>query len=769
MSIFLCSLLRGAGYNAYVVTGTAPLWVTSMDFSDQPCPFDDNPPSADGLPDDSWGFSKYTPETRALLAARGYDARRLRALGYTDVPDDDEDDAPASADAAPRRYAPKPPLELHSAFVEQAEAERAALKRMRREAAEAKAAAELQQQQQRDLLGGDRVHAWVLVLPADQQGHRGSQRVPAEPVFLEPSSGVAYAPADAPYLGITSVFNERQFWACLSPHLPPGELGVDLADSRLWEPLLPAASAADAEAASPASALADPSTPSPLSLVSAPPSWVQRPSISREEHRARFPTGRRVTFYRGVVLERFQEFEPGLQGLVQQRTSYHADDVTLSAPVRVSCVYRHRSDGLCRRVSYPAEDRAHEAYGAGREGGLREVAQITTKHRLLLFDPRARVDRLAARLETVAAKVVEVFEGRGDRLLCRAVTADAGPAPGPNAGGAGAGGGAGADAGSVSVGRAVTLSLGRGPELAVHRISETFGRDASRPAHDDVCKRTFLLAEQRIRTQYHRCGRALRPAVKVLDKRAPAPAAAWAHPAPRPAPAPAPGPSSASGSVPCACGQADEGAAAWCAGARREAALAVWGLQSACVREVREREKALGEVLQRAELAKHAAGPEPGAHRQAEERAAAGRGRGSGTGEKEGGEECEDVLSVFVAGLGAGAVRPDGSLGRAEAEVVRGRCLGAARERLVERAGVMQARLEAEKAKLQQTQGQFKRTAGSGVERDEELQQRYQQSLFAIEVLKTRIRLHEEAAVAKYVALEQRLRQHPMLKALWEE
>ena len=55
-----------------------------------------------------------------------------------------------------------------------------------------------------DPLFGQRVHAWVLVLP-------GRREVPA-PFFVDALTGVSHATTDGRFLGIESLWNHRNIW-----------------------------------------------------------------------------------------------------------------------------------------------------------------------------------------------------------------------------------------------------------------------------------------------------------------------------------------------------------------------------------------------------------------------------------------------------------------------------------------------------------------------------------------------------------------------------
>lgn len=122
-------------------------------------------------------------------------------------------------------------------------------------------------------------------------------------------------------------------------------------------------------------------------------------------------------------------------------------------------------------------------------------------------------------------------------------------------------------------------------------------------------------------------------------------------------------------------------------------------------------------------------------------------------------------MSPFLVGFPV-----DKPLSRDQAQQVKDTCLAALKERLLERANIIQAHLDNEYQRLYQAQMQYKRSMGNGaVGKDKQLGAFFESTMFKIDILKTRLRLHEESALAKYVALDQKLNQHPKLQSLWAD
>lgn len=115
-----------------------------------------------------------------------------------------------------------------------------------------------------------------------------------------------------------------------------------------------------------------------------PPSWVTPIVIDRDTHRARFPAQKRIMAFRDCVVEKYAEYYEGMQGLVLQVSTYETepDDSSSGSHVvsefatEVRSEFKHRADRLVRRVTYPMDERVHEFYARGRDGGLMEFIQV---------------------------------------------------------------------------------------------------------------------------------------------------------------------------------------------------------------------------------------------------------------------------------------------------------------------------------------------------------------------------------------------------------
>ena len=120
-----------------------------------------------------------------------------------------------------------------------------------------------------------------------------------------------------------------------------------------------------------------------------------------------------------------------------------------------------------------------------------------------------------------------------------------------------------------------------------------------------------------------------------------------------------------------------------------------------------------------------------------------------------------DYLAPFLRN-----VKDVRNITKEEALEVRQTCLDAAKARLVERANIIQARLNDENAKLGRKQEQFQRSQREGDLSTEEYEKYCTDAMFRIQILEQRLITHEETALKKFLELDVRLSNDPRLKVL---
>lgn len=126
-----------------------------------------------------------------------------------------------------------------------------------------------------------------------------------------------------------------------------------------------------------------------------------------------------------------------------------------------------------------------------------------------------------------------------------------------------------------------------------------------------------------------------------------------------------------------------------------------------------------------------------------------------------------DVLAPYLIEYG------DTELTAAEAEFVAKRCKADFRKRLLERAAIIQRRLDEEHEKtrrrrmaLQHRSGSQGAESGNGDDQEKQYEKEQQEAAFRIHILEHRLARHEAQAVKKFAELERILAEHPRLRAL---
>merc|ERR1719453_676012 len=106
----------------------------------------------------------------------------------------------------------------------------------------------------------------------------------------------------------------------------------------------------------------------------------------------------------------------------------------------------------------------------------------------------------------------------------------------------------------------------------------------------------------------------------------------------------------------------------------------------------------------------------------------------------------------------------DPPLSREEALQAREACLRSLKDRLVERANIVQSRLDDENAALSKKQAAFQRNRDHMDPADEAEFERYcQEAMFRIQILEGRLDRHTELSLQKYAEMDARLRDDPRL------
>ncbi|NXC50715.1 DRC7 protein, partial [Penelope pileata] len=439
-SVLLCSLLIGAGYDAYCVHGYATQDICNLDETLEVCP---------------------------LL-------RKPQEVPKEEVKMRD-------------KYRIKPLPDMQSKFELQQEAK----KKAEAEAAQKKERGEEKvteaEEPTRDPWCGLRVHAWVLVLS-------GKREVP-ETFFINPFTGNSHSTMDEHFLGIESVWNHKNYWVNMQDcRNGCKDLIFDLSDTIHWEIML------SERDESPQLLLGAEKEKELIDRnmddmdedeeeeeeeeeedvsFAMPPSWVAPIQISLKEFETRCSQGKKVTLYKKAKLEKWAPYL-NEDGLVKRLTV--CADVGYAEVVEVKEWFKNREDMLDRREVNKQTLQTTEYFSPGRLLGLKVHTYKSMEpqtERVMEFYSETRVDGLQKRAEN-ASEMREYFVGRDDfkyfqhtefrvkkkRVNLTGVRTDTNTRP-------------------------------------IVQIKECFHRNPLKPADEDVAERVFQIEEEMIQLTYH--------------------------------------------------------------------------------------------------------------------------------------------------------------------------------------------------------------------------------------------------------------------------
>ena len=738
LAITLCSLLLGVGYDAYVCVGYAPKYITDYDQSEQMCPV----------------LEREAAEAAAAKAAAEQGAVKT---------------GPES------KYKVKEPIVLHSMFEKEmaakaaAEAAAAVAAEKEKEEKEEAAAAEAEDGEaggeededddDKDEYDGKRVHAWVVVLA-------GKREVP-ESMFIEPTTARKYPLDTSPYQGLECVWNSTNYWVNMQQGTvlgAPGKLlsGVDfdLSNVDKWEAVLEGMDpfeadigggedggagaegegvegGADAASEAPSEGLDDPDR----IVVEMPPSWVPKLRISRENFDTMCPRGQKITKYLKCTHEIFAVFGECSRwdGLTQRLCTFADKACTIKEEERET--YLRRRDKLKERITYPLKSNAKlERFDPGSAYGIKEAYTVPDKERVMHFYTSARLDGLVKRVEIFGQKMMETFSGRDDNLVYRSVTYD--PVETAKAMAAAEQ----ATAAAAAAGGRRKKKKSEEPLQVIRKMTEKFelppgvkssttiaakGAASGLPAHQRIRKRVFNIEGELIRIDYHYGEGRVSASQKLFYKDGTHDIVLVDPLEPKP------------GDIEL-----------------QEEFQSLLAAEKQCTQDIRDVEKEVKDMVNnrnKEEQNINLITPYYDVVRVKQEES-------DDEGDKDEEKVEHDYLSPFLPALIAGQ-----SMTKAEAMDVRERCLKGLKDRLIERANIIQARHDEETAALAKRQANFQRDRDQMSRAEEEEYDRAcDESMFRIHILEQRLKRHEEQALQRYYELDSKLRSDGRLAILMD-
>ncbi|XP_067449650.1 dynein regulatory complex subunit 7 isoform X2 [Thunnus thynnus] len=669
----LCSLLLGANYDAYCVSGYAVKEMCLLDQSLRECPLLDT-------------------QVKVVISEQ------------------EQQDS---------KYTVKPLKELKSHFVTQQEK-----KKLEAEAVllQRKTLQEESQQPPADPLQGLRVHCWVLVL----SGSRSVQ----DNFFIDPLTGKSYSTADNNFLGIESVWNNLNYYVnmqdCRNGCV---DMVYDLDDVQLWEPVLYGATSKKQlilealkkkESHKMSRINNDDEEEEQPRAFEMPSSWVSYITISKKDLETRWPGGQKTSRYRRAKLEEFS-LERRSDGLLTRLTTYK--DLDCSEVVMVTEWYRHRNDFLEKKEVNEVDNFTAEHFARGRRFHLlvHRYSHLTTDAEMEFSS--ARVDGLVRREES-PGEMTETFEGREDFLHYRHVVFDR----------------------HVQFTEPdVTFKHEDRPPL---KVVERFHRNRKKLASEDVAERVFLLAQRRIEVTYHLEDHRFIPSKRSFIK-----------------PEESTEEEKEEEFTPdmVSSFQVDPAEKPLRILTLHEMLLALMADEEKVVLQIKESKEEVGDIVACREQEERniqlhfspwttTGAARARIRRQEMERMAAEEQRWLQEKEK-------DILAPLLIQLDDAEI-----LLPSEAKRLHRECLAMFKQRLVERANLIQERYDKETQELQQKQRWYQKNQLNMTQEQEEEYRTYcAEKTLRIHVAKKRLRMHNEAAPQKLNALDQRLRQDARL------
>jgi len=448
LSIAVCSLLIGVGYDAYCVSGFAPRFITTRNEARRACPHLE------------------------------WDDEDLK-----DQSEQEEDDF-----VIPK----KPPLRSE---YEEAKKSAESADRERMEEEEMKSDSEDDPSSDEDEYENRRIHCWVLI-------RKGSREVPQD-IYIEPTTGRVYHVQRCPYLKIDLIWNHRNLWVNMQV-CSANQVVLDLYKSRYFEYVMLDPDAGNGEGGTSMFAEEDKGVGAvpeegegsraeqAAQILDMPPAWGERPDITREAFHARCYQGEKTIFYHKCKVEQYAPYTQD-DGLVQRITLYK--DVRRQIPLEIRERFKHRRDKLCERRRRPMQNETVERFDPGRPssstsacgGALKEFREIGAQSRELVFY-NSRLDGLVRCVELIGRKTFEHFEDRDDRLIYHSVTLD----PSLNS----------SHRGTQKF--KDTYSVESMGEVPIRKMTQKYARNPAVAPDDDFHKICYFLSEGKIRVDFHR-------------------------------------------------------------------------------------------------------------------------------------------------------------------------------------------------------------------------------------------------------------------------
>ncbi len=466
----------------------------------------------------------------------------------------------------------------------------------------------------------------------------------------------------------------------------------------------------------------------------APPTWVGPLSLDRPRYLMRYPPlGQRTTYYYASKVEQFARYA-NAQCMVMKLTLYLDEACTIVKEIHET--FDGRKDKLYKRSRYfLGRQYFVEHYHPGSYDEVKQWKEYPGKSIEIDFHVEGRLDRLVRREEIVGQSFTEYFCGRTDHMVSRTINITCNKPE------------------ELMGSRLALLGFGLTAELYITMMTLQYERDPRVTPGEDIFKRIFYVKEGKMVTMYHFAKDKVTGRVTThIHTRLPGSAA----------------PSEMALSQEEGLDDALE-ALQFATMLERECHVSVktshqnmknlhdyrthFEYHVDCEKHIFD--AALDSALDCPSFGK------VGAQRAADKAAKGAASGSSNTDTKAGVSVNLDYLSPFLRN-----VKDPNNITREEALEIRQNCMDGLKARLVERANIIQNRLNDENAKLGRRQEQFQRSQRDGDLSTEDYEKYCTEAMFRIQILEQRLAQHEEAALKKYADLDAKLLADPRLKVL---
>ena len=381
----------GAGYDAYVVVGTAPKKITTKDESLMDCPFsleiNDNEDRDDPEVDPDEHLMRLE-DTNVLKPIEDF---KVKQIENPVSAFDTEQAAKKAKDDEIKR--------IMATVIDDDEPD----------------------YEKEDTYGKSRKHCWVYI----QKPKRDIQ----ENFFIEPSTGRKYSVEDAPYYTIDSIFNHKNYWINIDHNRSIDEVNLEFENDNTgeWEYVMINSGENKGEDDEEGAEDDDDDDDgeggnNEEEVLDMPPPWSPKLIVNKESFSQLCPGGEKTLFYKKCKVEFYSDYNQ-VDGLVKRVTIY--DDYKRLITKEVRSFFKYRKDKLILRRRMPYEFKTIEHYESSeKQNYWKKLIEVDHRYRKIYFYHHRNTDGLIYREEQIGRKIFERYKGREDKLIYRSVTYD---------------------------------------------------------------------------------------------------------------------------------------------------------------------------------------------------------------------------------------------------------------------------------------------------------------------------------------------------------